>query len=101
LWKKRDFSDLPHSTWVILCLEFDASLSLPADHLSKMSAEHPVVRLTPRRCGNCRHAARTAALDGGLVTCVIRLEYQCVDRVPDCGDYLPADRGGEWEPGED
>jgi hypothetical protein len=55
-----------------------------------MNQDVPESRL-PRRCGNCHHAVRSTALDGSVVACIIRLEYQCADRIPDCGNFRPAE----------
>jgi len=66
-----------------------------------MNQELPGFRQLPRRCGNCSHAVRTAALDGTVVACVKRLEYHCADRIPDCGHYQSAINLSELDGGND
>lgn len=65
-----------------------------------MNQDVPESRL-PKRCGNCHHAARSSVLDGSVVACIVRLEYHCADRVPDCGHYRPANWLAEEQSGND
>jgi hypothetical protein len=61
-----------------------------------MNQDVPESRL-PRRCGNCRHAVRSTALDGSVIACIVLLEYHCADRISDCGSYRPPDEAPEDE----
>jgi len=45
-----------------------------------MNQDAPESRL-PRRCGNCRNAVRSTALDGSVIACIVLLEYHCADRI--------------------
>ena len=62
-----------------------------------MSPDATSAFLLPRRCGNCRHAVRSASLDGTIVACLIHLQYHCADRVPDCASYCPALNPAEFD----
>lgn len=65
-----------------------------------MNQDVPKSRL-PKRCGNCRHAVKTASFDGSPVACIVRLEYHSADRSPDCQQYHAVDYIQDVDDSED